>query len=182
MTMINTIYLDMDGVLVDFVRGACELYNYDPLMINKTVQEHVNASDEDFWNLIDSEGEAFWTELPMYRYAKTLVNRCQHKSKVIVLTDPSFGAFCYGGKKLWMMKHFPDIPVYMAAEKWRLARRGDVLIDDKPSNVRDFNNHGGHGIMFPQRWNGYHVDAKDKVKYIEYQLSHYILMGNVGYV
>ena len=105
---------------------------------------------------------------------------------MIFLTDPTTGTFCYGGKKIWKDKHFPSVPLYMAAQKWRLARKGHVLIDDKLSNIRDFNNHGGWGMIFPQPWNDSKnligQDTKRMMQYIGFWLSQYVDTGEDRYV
>ena len=86
-----TIYCDMVGVIVDFVKGYKELTGY-------YTKSHPDART--FWEPVDSEGPSFWATLPwmpdgqqLWRYIK--------RYKPNILSSPSRSLSSREGKKIW---------------------------------------------------------------------------------
>jgi beta-phosphoglucomutase-like phosphatase (HAD superfamily) len=44
---------------------------------------------------------------------------------------------------------------FVGCQKFRLAKRGVILIDDAEHNVDAFRAAGGEAVMVPRPWNGY---------------------------
>lgn len=61
------IYLDMDGVLCDFVGAACKLHGRDPATVTHwNFFKDWGMTAEEFWRPIHEAGEDFWANLEPY--------------------------------------------------------------------------------------------------------------------
>ena len=154
------IYCDLDGVLVDWVRGAFALHNKS-LPITE-VRWHVPvqmgfASElgRDFWGPM--ENPDFWANLQpladgMELYRR-IVERYGNESLNILSS-----ARCRGsadGKIDWLRKHMPthvDCAVF-AHKKERVASAHTLLIDDYDKNITRFIEAGGVAVTIPRPWN-----------------------------
>jgi len=69
----------------------------------------------------------------------------------------------YPATAAWLREH--DTPYHAFATHLGGGKElvgADVLIDDRPNNVRTFAAHGGRGILFRQPWNaGAELNGKD---------------------
>lgn len=142
------IYVDLDGVLVDFDNGFKSISGgIDKL---KYIELH---GKKQFWELVNAHGEEWWANLAWMSDGTKLWSAIQHKN-VKVLTSgaiSSTGTFATNGKKLWVKKHLgPDVPVIVvdkSSSKQNYARPGDILIDDLKSNIDQWNVKQGIGIL-----------------------------------
>ena len=153
-----TINLDCDGVLANFLEGACIAHN-----------KPINGSKWDFytdWGLSENQfwdkckGEQFWLSLNKYEYAlkffKNLKSLCvEYKADLTITTAPSLDPESISAKIKWLKTNFNvhNKDIMLGAKKWILANPKSILIDDYPFNINKFNEYGGHGILFPQQWN-----------------------------
>lgn len=165
----NLCFLDQDGVLADFVGGACRVHGKaNPFADGQNCGEFElmkiwNMDPEHFWWRIDLEGKDFWKSLEPTAEAEALVKLCVEVfgvDNVALLTAPSDDPGCVPGKRAWMRKHFPKLAKNMiyagASTKHFLAGPGRFLIDDRDSNVEAFTGAGGTGILVPRPWNKLH--------------------------
>jgi 5'(3')-deoxyribonucleotidase len=175
----NVCFLDMDGVLVDFVTGICEAHGLDnPYLKPEALGEFDMAklwgmSNTAFWRPAKNLGLEFWASLKPTLYAKELVTLVESEfENVAILTAPSSDPSCIPGKRLWIEQHFPQFKkkiIFASAESKRLvAAANKVLIDDRDSNVEEWNQHSGIGVTFPCRWNKFHSIAHDPLSYVEF--------------
>jgi len=146
-----TIYVDMDGVLTDFVRQTEETFGvkFDTLLNNDSL----------FWELIRKAGEPYWSEMPMMKDAKKLMNYMKDENVKILSSAGSprnEHKDTISGKLKWMKKHFPNIPVIIEYEKYKYADENSILIDDLKKNIDPWIKHGGIGIL--------HTDANSTIK------------------
>lgn len=154
----RTIYCDLDGVIADFVSGAIEACDlpiaHDDVKTWNFFKPYMN--EYEFWRRIH-EQKYFWEDLPVYTWANELVRSMSRFGNVVFCTDPSHDDEAATGKIRWLKRHGfikPDGKNYiLTAEKWRLAKPGDVLVDDSEVNCMHFCGSGGFGIVFPQPWN-----------------------------
>lgn len=175
---IDTIYLDMDGVCVDFVKKVCTLYGlpstrYHQLMLDWpylhpfewNIEVILDTSEYNLWKMIDDAGIDFWRDLVPYNWFKFLYDELSAIAPVYFLTKPSRNPDCVAGKLLWLQDRFgPKFRDYIfTPHKHLLAQSGTVLIDDKISSIKSFNTHYGHGILFPRPWNFNQNDDKFKL-------------------
>jgi len=136
-----TIYCDMDGVLVNFVKGYHELTGVD---VSTYVQG--NAA---FWEPIDERGAEWWANLEWMHDGKVLWNYIK-KYKPHILSSPSRSQSSEVGKKAWCQINIPgqykDILLYPRHEKQQFAGENRILIDDLEKTIDEWNAKGGIGI------------------------------------
>lgn len=150
------IFLDLDGVLGDFVGASAKLMGFDPRIV--TTWDYyplIGTTQEEFWNRIHSEGSRFWEEIEPYCWAKDLYEQCKKIAPTVILTSPSDHPSCVHGKAVWLKKHLGVGPsgYFMGSSKEFFAGPESVLIDDGDHNVEKFRANGGRSILFPQPWN-----------------------------
>lgn len=167
-----TIYLDMDGVCVDFIggfgklidkpnlyrewpRGGSTYHLEEALGIHATtIAEHINKA-----------GTAFWRNLEPHPWFAHLYQLCCNVGETIFLSTPSPYLYAWQGKVEWLRRQFVhDVPVILIrGSKAALAGTNAVLIDDYRKNVGEFINAGGTGILYPQPWNTANYSYRDDV-------------------
>ena len=162
-------YLDMDGVLVDFVGGIESRFGvnlqawpdgfYD---IREVVQCRLNrkVTPRDFWAL----GHAFWANLHPTRECKPLIDALEG-CETYLLTSPTLEPECASGKMAWIKYHLPQFmrKVIITPQKHLLANSNSVLIDDSDANCQKFISHGGIAICLSRPWNNSKVKLQDLI-------------------
>ena len=141
------IYVDMDGVLCDFVLAAKRA----------TGQNWQGLRSGQDWEAIKNT-KNFWANMPWTRDGKQLwsyINKFRpHILSAFSPEDPN----CKPGKMRWLRKEIGYTQSFMInivrrREKKNFAMKGSdigkkpaILIDDYPKNVRQFRAAGGIGI------------------------------------
>lgn len=191
--MIETIYVDMDEVLVDFSKGYCRYIgiNYNDVLkawprgewlmlpaLNAVMNLAIPLDIPTFWKWIEGNN-TFWEELEKTPWCDDLW-RTLHKYGVDVhiLSSPSKCDTCYTGKVRWLKQKFGrDFDnFHLTPHKEKLARPGAVLIDDSEKNCHNFlykkngRSTGAQSIVFPRHSNGM-GNIADPVGYICSQLE-----------
>lgn len=170
----DRIFIDMDGVLFDFVGAVCELFGTTEDEIRKKwepnnwdVCEPIGFTEEDMWRAIDAKGVSFWADMKPYPWATDLWDHCYAlvHGKVAVLSKPSRAPSAMSGKlealQRWHHEGERFRDFLIGPSKNLCARLGTVLIDDSNKNVCGFRNFGGEAILFPRYWNDAHeLEAK----------------------
>ncbi len=114
---------------------------------------------ESFWRQIDRE---VWETAPESDEFKELLERCESlvgRENVCILTTPVKDPESLAGKLEWIHYHFPawmHRQYLMGPQKYLLADRHSLLIDDSEKNVLEFRRHGGQAILVPRPWNSLH--------------------------
>jgi len=123
--MRKQIFLDCDGVLADFDRGAEKILGMPP-----GVFESRHGSGE-FWKRL-ARADGFFANLEPLPDAYELYEAVRAKGPVI-LTGMPRGTWAEPQKRRWAANHFPGVPVIttMAALKHEYRHPGDVLVDDR---------------------------------------------------
>jgi hypothetical protein len=145
------IFVDLDGVLVNFGEGYKKLTGVD--LGNKYVK--FNASH---WAPIDREGPTFWVNLNWMNDGKILWNYVRKYSPNI-LSSPSRSSTSKVGKKTWCSINVPEsdkILLYPREQKQKFSAENHILIDDLENTIEEWNNKGGIGIL--------HVSADQTIK------------------
>lgn len=148
------VFLDIDGVLADFVVGANRLFGKDGYVPTKwNYFTEWGMTESDFWGDIEREGADFWGKLP----------KTQECDRILALVESLFpresicllSACASAGRKEWIGKHLPDYRdrYLLGPAKQFVARPNVVLVDDADHNVNAFSQHGGHAILVPRPWN-----------------------------
>jgi 5'(3')-deoxyribonucleotidase len=174
------IFLDMDGVLTDFVsatvalHGRAEVLDAWPLG-DRNVPAVLGISRTEYWRLIDEQGASFWAGLAPFPWFEELVALVRQFAPMTILTAPSLSPCCLDGKVQWLYNHFPKVrgkrftDFIIGPQKHLLAQPSRVLIDDAEKNIEDFRAAGGDAILFPQPWNANHA-ISDRLGYVKGEL------------
>ena len=181
---LRTIYLDMDGVLVDFVGGVLRHFN-----ISLDEQANIKSWDffqqfgiaeQDFWNNI-AASSGFWQRLPAYPYAHDVMDLCRKYAEEVIICTSNGCEAAGSGKNAWMREHFgmKSSQVISITDKWRLAYMpGTILIDDSEINLAHWHNactaanRGLYAwsILFPQPWNTSRHFVDTRLAYLQRNL------------
>jgi len=167
------IFLDIDGVLANFCSGAFRAHNkvWTPdLPKNWNFYKAWGMTTDEFWAPL--ENEEFWHNLHYFWWTKVLYEKCtQLCEDVIFSTTPCKSPYCAVGKLKWMkdlIKHEPDPSEYfLGSQKHLLAGQDRILIDDYDCNCEEFENSGGHALLWPQPWNTANYDIREAFKKLE---------------
>lgn len=118
------LFLDCDGVLADFDRGATEVLAMAP----RAFQDRFGPGR--FWSKLAGAGD-FYANLPLMPDARTLFDAVAHL-KPIILTGLPRGNWAADQKHRWAAEHFPGTRIItcMAVDKRNHAAAGDLLVDD----------------------------------------------------
>lgn len=153
----SNLYLDMDGVVADFNEYVKRVHN---LPVTR------DSYDDESWAKIVSN-QRVYKDLKRTVYADELVRECRHFCKLndyklfflTAIPKRNDVPLAYYDKSLWALKYFTDIPVLFgphSKDKKNFCKKNDILIDDRPSNIKDWKNTGGIAIL--------HTDYEKTVK------------------
>ena len=145
------IYLDMDDVVADWMPAARAI-------VNRSWEYGERIPDSD-WNKVRAK-QRFYRDLPIKPGAHELVEYCRKllangqieglEFLTALPHDYSIPLASYD-KVLWATERFPDIPVRFGPfshDKWRHCQAGDILIDDRTSNITEWIGVGGQGHIY----------------------------------
>jgi hypothetical protein len=136
------IYCDMDGVLCDFDERFKFFSGLSP------TEYKSKYGTNEFWDVINKAGIGFWTGMKWMPDGKQLWNYISPYNPTL-LSAPSSQSESRLGKKLWVEKHLPEIKLILskASDKKNYSKPFHILIDDRDSNIEDWRNKGGIGIL-----------------------------------
>ena len=147
------LYLDMDGVLVDFNSGYRKLFGKG---IRETQDPNGERAAREKYL---AAGSTFWADLDWIRGGQELWDASKRLfERVCILssagtTDPIRGQIVEVGKRLWLKKNMPDMDqskvfiVLGKYEKKKYASKDGILVDDVRVTIDDWNKAGGYGIL-----------------------------------
>jgi hypothetical protein len=148
--MTRQLYLDCDGVLADFDKGAAAILGMKPKAFE---QRHGLGR---FWAKLASAPD-FYFSLPLMPDAMRLYDAVKHLDPVI-LTGLPRGNWAADQKVRWAAQHFPGVRIIttMARDKRDHAKEGDVLVDDQLRHRDRWEEVGGIFI--------HHKDAESSIE------------------
>lgn len=141
---IDTIYLDMDGVIVDFLAGC----------------KSINAWDGGYkvdWPKIHAAGPEFWADLPWTKEGEKfyfwLEKYCDEQGIELCILSQVGYQDGVTGKLEWLRNNcrVPNKNIYIVAkgkDKAKFANDTSLLIDDFGKNIESFIMAGGKAIKF----------------------------------
>jgi hypothetical protein len=134
------LYLDCDGVLADFERGATDLLGLSPHAYEK--RYGLGA----FWRELARHPD-FYGTLPLMPDATILFDAVRHLDPII-LTGLPRGKWAAPQKVRWAEEHFPGtrILTVMAVDKHKHALAGDILVDDQLRHAHLWESAGGRFV------------------------------------
>jgi len=157
-----TIFVDMDGVLADFVAGVKKLIpDYDDAEYEKS-----SAYRSKMWRAVSEyskQGGELWYGLPLMDDAKKLWTYVSKYKPEILSATGRKDYQAARQKKNWIAKHFGNgVKVNLtqkAVEKAQHAKKGYILIDDKMKAIQPWRDAGGIGIL--------HTSAASTIKQLK---------------
>jgi hypothetical protein len=131
------LYLDCDGVLADFDKGATAVLGLPPRDYEK---RHGLGK---FWLKL-AQAPDFYFGLPLLPDAMRLFESVRHLDPVI-LTGLPRGNWAADQKVRWAAQHFPGTKIIttLARDKRDHAKEGDVLVDDQARHRERWEEVGG---------------------------------------
>lgn len=144
----TTLYLDMDGVVADFDEYAARTLGLPP---------SGGVYSQEVWQQL-ANNSRMYRDLVKTPYADELVFQCSRIAKqagldLRFLTAVPKGndvPWAFYDKVIWAQKNFPAIPVMFgpfSKNKHSHCQPGDILIDDRTSNITEWQAAGGIGIL-----------------------------------
>jgi hypothetical protein len=154
----HIIFLDLDGVVCDFLEAASKLTGVN--MKNHKDWQKIRGSA---WRKICDEGESFWSDLPWTKDGKELWNFIKEQNVSILSAYPTMAdghskeqmrhrVHASRGKRAWCKKNLGvgnhmQVHIVKGVQKQAYARAPHfVLIDDSIRNIRQWRKRGGIGI------------------------------------
>lgn len=149
MTRPTRLYLDMDGVVADWLAGATKIIGYE--------LDDPNAMyPQSDWDKLRAADRIFRT-LPKTRRADDLVKlarrfRSELGYELLFLTAIPHNndmPWAFSDKVQWAQEHYPDIPVHFgpySRDKYRHCQALDILVDDRSDNCESWRQAGGRAI------------------------------------
>lgn len=144
------LFLDADGVLADFDRGAFDLLEMKPKAF---IAKYGRGQ---FWKRL-ARAKNFYGSLPKMPDADLLFNAVKHL-KPTILTGLPMGGWAAPQKIEWAAEHFPGVPIItcMARDKHKHMHAGDVLVDDREKHRAAYEE---AGVVFI-----HHRNAEDSLR------------------
>lgn len=154
----RTIFVDLDGVLVDFDGGFKRIFRMSP---SEFQEKHGKGSE---MRKTYSRGKEFWSNLDWIEGGKELWEFIKNNFLYIKILSSSGSSgkipdwqpihnMVYSGKLEWIQKNLPDLDtddviiVPTRKVKAKYAKTGDVLVDDHNENINDWIAAGGIGVI-----------------------------------
>lgn len=171
------VFLDLDGVLVDFRRGVCEAFERDDPSTNWKFWENWEGITT---ALVDAVCDIdFWIHLKWTLEGSEIEEAVRSKfcfKDIYLLTTPMPNPYSSTGKLCWIKEHMPwayDRTILSYAPKSLLAGLDTLLIDDKDENIAEFVAAGGKGILVPKPWNELHGWAGETLQVVKNSLEEF---------
>ncbi len=175
-------FLDIDGVLVDFVGGMLKSHLRDnpwndPANMGEWEMGRLLGLPRfDFW--LPANNWTWWHWLKATEDGSGILGAVEKffgRDSVYLLTTPAspHQDAERAGKLHWINKVYPRYTdrTFFGGPKAALAHSGSFLIDDGDDNVDQFFNAGGHAILVPRPWNSGHRWMGESASYVAGELE-----------
>lgn len=138
----KTIFMDMDGVVADFVQGFKRNLGVDPVKLDSFTTTQYCLQDSSFFRY-----------LPVLPQGRELFYLLDNEYKIVFLTTPMEGMINSKIDKIdWVQENFGNYDVIFSDKKYEFAKDHEsILIDDMDYNLIPWNENGGTSIKFPQK-------------------------------
>lgn len=171
---INTIWCDLDGVLVDFDRLVLE-------GLGRTFSHQAGPKgDSEMWDFLMKQDRLYynlhptpyakrlWDEIVAVGCDRRILTAIPRRTRIANATED---------KMDWVQKkHKEDVfsgddPLFIigpfSGDKHRHCRHGDILIDDRMDNIDAWLKAGGIGILHN------YLDVEHTIKWLRFHTRHY---------
>lgn len=162
---LRKLYVDLDGVLADFDRDVEELTGKSPAEWKKkdgldNLPQH-SHDDSAMWEAIHKHKD-FYRNLKKMPDADELWDYVLKYEPNILTAIPRRTSVpdAEEHKREWVKEHLgKHVPFFIgpySKNKQRFSKKGYILIDDRPSNIEEWEEKGGTGIL--------HTSAEKTIK------------------
>ena len=141
------IFLDMDGVICDFLAEVKELFNVKNFEMWKDIKKT-------HWKIISEKGKDFWANMSWTKDGKDLWNylKKNYSNIQILSAHPLDKGESEIGKREWLRKNIganyaANAIICLGSDKQTYADINNILIDDSDRNIRQWINNNGIGIL-----------------------------------
>jgi 5'(3')-deoxyribonucleotidase len=153
--MTNNIYIDMDGVVADFNVTAMHYLNANTTDLEQTnVRGRWPTSEWEKLKTIPN----FYRILPKTPFADQIIALARrfrdelgwNLYMLTAIPKDNDMPDCFYDKFLWMQEYYSDIPVRFGPysyDKQKHAKPGDILVDDRVSNCKEWTDAGGDSYL-----------------------------------
>jgi len=152
------IFLDMDGVLANFTKAACEHFAIKypverkrlyPKWLNDECGIPKHVVDDLMFNY------DYWYNIELYSYTKDLINLCHALAdEVYILSKPMHHENCYVAKLDWCIDKLnldrKQLIITEAPKHLLASDYSDILIDDKVEMIEKWYAAGGEGFWWQE--------------------------------
>lgn len=157
------LYCDLDGVLVNFIKGASTLYQH----VHNEEYDNSKYSDEEYanqlWKTVNDyidAGNEFWFNLEKLPDADKLWTHIKHMDPIILTATGRRYQPAAEQKAKWVTHNIntstKTIAVTRSVDKAQYASPNAILIDDSPRSINPWIQAGGIGIL--------HTSAADTIQ------------------
>lgn len=146
------VYLDVDGVLTDFIGHACAVHGVsNPYLNSKNWGKYAlhTLLGMTYAKFIEPMGYSFWRTMPMTAHAD-LVLEALAGFDVCLLSAPLETFGCLDGKAEHFERRMPDYRYMLGRDKGFCASPRHLLIDDSEDSISRYD---GPKFLFPGLWN-----------------------------
>lgn len=180
-TMQKKIILDLDGVIVDFLKGACLwwekdfFYNVPGNENNWDVAGILGVPPKEFWDSFNNH--RFWANLEWMPDGKEILKLCIQAVGVqniaICTAIPDSCPMGLSGKMEWVKKNIPELykQTFIGHAKYFFGNPNTILVDDYNKNYGEFLAHDGNAILVPRYQNANNALRGKTVEYVREQLD-----------
>lgn len=170
-----TVFLDMDGVLCDFVKRAVMLCgrNYTQVINRWNLGQYATApnlgvEEDELWDIV-MQDPVFWLALEETPWATALLEMFEEDCELRICSKPSNHDLRSATDKLvWLKQHqLGHIQPHLTQLKEDLAGPRRILIDDCDEHCEAFREKGGYAIVMPQPWNSCFPFVFDRLAHVE---------------
>jgi hypothetical protein len=143
---VSKIYLDMDGVISDFVKRYKELYHMEPKRAEKN-----NKFDQFFDEFIQGNNFATLDLMPFTMAGIEFLRKAPVPTQILSSTanQENYDAISKQ-KMIWLQTHGITFnPIFVPGKdlKYKYATPDSIIIDDTESVINDWKKAGGIGIL-----------------------------------
>lgn len=134
--------LDNDGVFADFDRHCVDLFGASPNELG----------EQKLWEKVNEDAHAFWEGIPLMPGALEKWEAFKDYNPTFLTGCPRIGYdVAAAHKRVWLRRHFGDVPVITCLSRDKALHMnapGDVLLDDRHSNIKRWSKAGGIAILY----------------------------------
>ncbi len=176
--MIEHCFLDLDGVIVDFVNGALRALEIKS-SANLLYRQHPGEWDMakilgiEHKKFFEPMNEEFWANLGWLPDGLSIVKMLEKRygqSNIYIWTSPTDNVGCAEGKRRWVTTHMEPHYRHNLIIGWPKhfgAASDTILVDDRDINIKKFAARNGNVCLVPRLWNSLHAVESQTLEYIE---------------